>query len=47
MPFGLGKPRHREKALPLVRTCRLGHNVPWVKAWSFVREQDAENLPVL
>jgi hypothetical protein len=30
----------------LVRLTRLGHDVPWVKARSFVREPDAGNLPV-
>jgi hypothetical protein len=30
----------------LVRLSRLGHDVSWVKAWSFVREPDAGNLPV-
>jgi hypothetical protein len=30
----------------LVRLSRLGHDVPWVKAGSFVRERDARDLPV-
>src|SRR6202040_4197009 len=30
----------------LVRLCRLGHDVPWVKAGSLVREPDAGNLHV-
>jgi RNA-directed DNA polymerase len=30
----------------LVRLCRLGHDVPWVKAWGLVREPDAGDLHV-
>src|SRR5260370_5479899 len=30
----------------LVRLCRLGHDVPWVKAGSFVREPDGGDLHV-
>jgi hypothetical protein len=29
-----------------LRLCRLGHDVPWVKARSLVREPDAGNLHV-
>jgi RNA-directed DNA polymerase len=30
----------------LVRLTRLGHDVPWTKAWGLVREPDAGNLHV-